>query len=69
MPAAVVDVLEAVEVELDERDLAPLALGARELGLEPLGEAAAVQASRQRVGPRELGELLAVALPQARPKT
>ena len=49
VPAAVVDVLEAVEVAEQQRELAPGASAARDGRLEPLVERAPVRQPRERV--------------------
>ena len=57
MAVGVVDELEVVEVEQDERDGARVPLGVGQVVFEALLEAAAVQCARQRVGARDPSEL------------
>ena len=59
---AVVDVLEVVDVEREQRDVLARARRARELALELLLEPAAVEASAQRIGEHEIRELRAHAV-------
>src|SRR5690606_32301227 len=56
VPEAVVDLLEVVEVDHHQVERVPVALGARQLGLQPALEALAVAQSRQPVGDEALLE-------------
>ena len=58
MPERVVDVLEVVEVEEDERKLVPVAAGALDLGLELAEERVVVQEARELVVPRLVQQAL-----------
>src|SRR4051794_18650241 len=62
MPPGVVDLLEAVEVEDDERDGVVLARGAAQLGVEPIVEGALVRKPGERVLVRERLERRALGL-------
>ena len=61
MTEAVVDQLEIVEVEYEQRQLAAVAVGARDLALEQLVEVALVVEPRERIEVRELTGLLVAA--------
>jgi len=52
MPVGVVDLLEVVEVEVDERHAGAVPLGALELQLQLAGEGGMVEEIGQRVVPR-----------------
>ncbi len=66
MALAVVDSLEAVEVECDQRERAAAPVGLVELRLEPLQEPTAVQAAGERIGSRDSVELVALGVADAR---